>query len=95
MIFGQFGDMVKQARELQSNLKRIKDELSRMRYEGESGGVKAIVSGEMELIELTSPASASPKNIKDAVNQALKKAKDDAANKLKDAAGGMNIPGLT
>lgn len=53
MAFGQFGDMVKQARELQNNLKKVKEELTRARYTGEAGGVKVLVNGEMEIMEVT------------------------------------------
>jgi len=95
MIFGQFGDMVKQARELKANLDKVKGELSRARYEVETGGVKAVFSGEMELLDLKLPPNPDANRVKEAINQGLKKAKDDAADKLKGAAGGMNIPGLT
>ena len=95
MIFGQFGDMVKQARELKANLEKVKSELSRARYEAEVGGVRAVFSGEMVLLELNLPPNPDANKVKEAVNQALTKTKDDAAAKLKVAAGGMNIPGLT
>ena len=95
MAFGQFGDMVKQARELQNNLKKVKEELTRARYTGEAGGVKVLVNGEMEIMEVTAGPGTSPNNFKDAANKALKSARDDAADKLKKATGGINIPGLT
>jgi DNA-binding protein YbaB len=94
MIFGQFGDMVKQARELQSNLKKVKDELARAKYDGEAGGIKVTVNGEMDILEVKG-ASANLNSFKDAANKALKLAKDDAAEKLKKATGGISIPGLT
>lgn len=98
MVFGKFGDMVKQARELQSNLKKIKEELERSKYEAESGGVKVVVSGSMEIsdIQISQNVNLNKVNsiVKDAANQALKKAKDDASEKLKKATGGMSLPGL-
>jgi len=99
MIFGNLGDIVKQAKDLQSNLKKIKEELTLLRYEAEAGGVKVIVNGEMEILEIKIVPSVNLNKaealIKEAANRALKLAKDDAAEKLKKAAGGLNLPGLT
>ncbi len=99
MVFGQFGDMMKQAKELQANLKKIKDELARARYEAEAGGIKVIVNGEMDILEIKiNPAVDTGKIeslVKEAANRALKTAKEDAAQKLKKATGGLSIPGMT
>jgi len=99
MIFGNFGDMIKQAKELQGNLKKIKEELSRARYQVEVQGVKVVVSGEMEVLEIKIGPNANLQKIdsiiKEAVNKALKAAKDEAAGKLSSAAGGLSIPGIT
>ena len=98
MVFGQFGDMIKQAREMQGKLAKIKDELKNAKYEAEQQGVKVVVDGEMEIKELIIAPTVPPNQITRLVaavaNSALKKSKDDAAKKLKDAAGGLNIPGL-
>ncbi|OGC04823.1 hypothetical protein A2276_02530 [candidate division WOR-1 bacterium RIFOXYA12_FULL_43_27] len=98
MVFGQMGDMIKQAREMQGKLKKIKEELKNARYEAEKFGVKAVVDGEMEIKDLIVSPTVAPnqmtKLVKEVVNEALKKSKDDAAKKLKEAAGGLNIPGL-
>ncbi|MFH0887553.1 MAG: YbaB/EbfC family nucleoid-associated protein [bacterium] len=98
MIFGNLGDMagmMKKAMEMQKTMKRIKDELSRARYEAEVNGSRVIVNGEMEVLEMHAGDNLSIKDVKEAANKALKKAKEDAANKLGDVTGGMNIPGLT
>jgi len=98
MIFGQFGDMVKQAKELQTNLKKVKDELSRMKYEAEAGGVKVTVSGELDVLDVKVNTTANLSKIdaafKEAANKALKVAKEDAAEKLKKATGGLQLPGM-
>jgi len=99
-ILGNMGDMVNKARELQKSLARIKDELKHLTYEGEAGGVKVTVDGEMEIkkidYDINRVASQQLGNfIREAANQALNKAKDDAAQKLKQAAGGLSLPGLT
>ncbi len=99
MIFGQFGDMVKQAKELQGNLKKVKDELQKQRYEAEAGGVKVVVNGEMDILDVKIGPNVNLNKadglFKDAANKALKQAKDDAAEKLKKVTGGISIPGLT
>jgi DNA-binding protein YbaB len=94
MILGNFGEMMKQAKELQQNLKKLKDELAHLKYEAEAGGVKVVVNGEMEILDIKAAPNAEMKNIKEAANRALKQAKDDAAEKLKKAAGGLSLPGL-
>lgn len=98
MIFdklGNMGELLKQAREMQSNLKKLKDELAHSRYEGEADGIKVIVNGDLEITDIQSTESINAKNIKEAVNRALRKAKEDASQKMKGLTGGMNIPGLT
>lgn len=100
-MFGKLGDMgnlMKQAKEMQNNLKRIKEELKHARYEADSNGVKVIVDGEMEIRELKITGNLDIKKIEDilkqVINKALKQAKDDAANKLKSATGGLSLPGM-
>jgi DNA-binding protein YbaB len=99
MIFGKFGDLAKRAQELQQNLKKIKAELKTLKYTGENNVATVVVNGEMEVIDIrilkrdVSPEELE-KQIKDAANSALVKARDEAAQKLKKAAGGFNIPGI-
>lgn len=90
MIFGnigKMGEMLKQA-------KQLKDELSRARYEAEAGGVKVVINGEMEITELTVPPNAPASSIKEAVNRALKEAKNDMTKKMTKITGGMQLPGM-
>jgi len=98
MIFGNMGDMVKKAREMQENLKKIKDELQHLTYEGEAQGVKVVVNGDMEVKEIKIDPKVNlmyiPNLTKDAANKALNSAKKDAADKLKSAAGGLSLPGI-
>lgn len=102
MIFGNIGDMMKMAREMQGQLKKVKDELSREIYEGAAQGVVAKVSGDMELKEIKiDPKLADPNRIdnleravKDATGKALKVAKDEASRKLKKVTGGLGLPGM-
>lgn len=98
MIFGNMGEMMKMAKEMQGQLKRIKDELSRDIFEGTSGGVVVTVSGDMEIKDVIITPETNPgrleKDVKEAVSRALKQAKDGAAQKMKGVTGGMNLPGM-
>ena len=93
MIFGnlgKMGEMLKQA-------KQIKDELSKARFEAESGGVRAVVNGEMDIVELKiTPGMDSFKAesaAKEAVNKALRTAKAEAAKLMSKMTGGLQLPG--
>jgi len=91
MIFGNLGkmaEMVKQA-------KALKDEMSRARYEAEGNGVRVVVNGEMEIVELKIEAGAKENAVKDIINQAVKKAKAEAAKSLQKMTGGMSLPGMS
>lgn len=102
MIFGNMGDMMKMARDMQKKLKDIKKELAMAIYEEFGNGVTVKVSGEMDIKEISldprmvdvNKVSNLQKEIQNTVNKCLKKAKDDAAKKLKGATGGLNLPGM-
>lgn len=102
MIFGEFGDMLGKARQLQQNLKEVQKELSETIVEEDSGGVKVVVSGDMELREFKLDPKILENNdikriewlISDSVDKAFAKAKKEAAGKLKKVTGGLSIPGL-
>lgn len=104
MIFdalGGMGDMVKKARNMQSELKRVKDELKDIEVEENTGGVKVIVSGDLQLKEFKIEQSVLENDkdrieylIGDAFSKAYSKARDEATGKLKKVAGGLSIPGL-
>ena len=93
MIFGNMGDMVKMARDMQGKIKQVKKELEASVYESSSGGITIKVSGDMEIKEINGLGD-NDKKVKDAVNKALKTAKDEAAKKMKGVTGGMNLPGM-
>ena len=102
MIFGNMGEMMKMAREMQGQIKKMKDELSREVFEGSSGGVAAKVSGDMEIKEIKiDPQMVDPGNVskleklvQEATGRALKTAKDAAAKKMKGLTGGLGLPGM-
>ena len=102
MIFGNMGDMVGKVKKMQEDLKNVQKELSNLLVEENSGGVKVVVSGDMELRDLKLDPKILENNdikriewlISDAVDKAFAKAKKEAANQLKKVTGGLSIPGL-
>lgn len=93
MIFGNMGDMMKMAREMQGKMKQIKKELENSIYEASGDGITVKVSGDMEIKEIGGLGD-NDKKVKDVVNKALKTAKDEAANKMKGVTGGLGLPGM-
>jgi DNA-binding protein YbaB len=83
---GKMGEMLKQAKQLQ-------DELKKARYESTHEGVRVVVNGEMEIIELFIPPTLSGDKIglavKEAVNRGVKAAKDDMGRKMQKFTGGL------
>jgi DNA-binding YbaB/EbfC family protein len=102
MIFGEIGDMLGKAKKIQQDIKEVQKELSQTTVEEDSGGVKVVVSGDMELREFKLDPKILENNdikrlewlISDAVDKAFAKAKKEAAGKLKRITGGLSIPGL-
>jgi len=102
MIFGEIGDMMGKVKKLQEDMKRVQKELSGTTFEEDSGGVKIVVSGDMELREFKlDPGLIESKDIKriewlisDAVDKVYSKAKKEAMEKMRKLTGGISIPGL-
>jgi nucleoid-associated protein EbfC len=102
MIFGGVGDILGKVNQMKQNLKEVQEELANTICEENSGGVKVVVSGDMELKEFhIDPKvieSGDTKRIEwlvsDAVDKAYTKAKNEAMGKFKKLTGGMAIPGL-
>ena len=102
MIFGNVVDMIGKVKKIQEDMKEVQKELSQVLVEEESGGVKVVVSGDMELREFKLDPKILENNdikriewlISDAVDKAFSKAKKEAAVKLKKVTGGLSIPGL-
>jgi len=102
MIFGEMGDILGKARKMQETIKEVQKELSETIVEENSGGVKVVVSGDMELKEFKLEPKILENNdlnriewlISDAVDKAYSKAKKEAMGKMKRLTGGLAIPGL-
>ena len=103
-MFGNLGnlaDLMKNAGKIREQMEQASEQLGQVRIEGEAGGgdVKAVVNGRLELVSVRiAPALASGGDVElledlvtAAVNQAIVRARDEAAKAM---TGGLSIPGL-
>jgi DNA-binding YbaB/EbfC family protein len=99
-----FEDLLQKAQAFTQQMARMKDELAREVVQASAGGgmVTAEANGRGQLLKVTiEPQVADPQELEmlqdlvvAAVNQALAKAKDLAAEKTRQLTGGMAIPGI-
>ncbi len=98
---GDLGNIMK----LQKEIKNIQKKLKKVETQGESldGSIRATVNGDFRLISLRidpdflkgSDTGRLEEAIMGAVNSAIERNKDFAAQEMSRLTGGMNIPGLT
>ena len=104
-MFGNMKEMLKQAQNMKSQMKKIKKELESIEVEGVSanGACKVIMTADMKTQDvkidetlLRSEAYVIENAVKVAVNDALEDAKDTSAKKLKAVTGGLTdgLPGF-
>lgn len=101
---GNLGAMFKQAQEMQERMGEMKEKLGLLKVEGQAGGgmVKVEASGHQKILNINIEESLLESDDKEmledlmvaAVNQALDKAKEVAAEEMSKMTGDMNIPGL-
>jgi DNA-binding YbaB/EbfC family protein len=99
-----YGDLMKQARVMQKQLETVQEELKNMVFESSSGGgaVLVKVNGDQLLLEIKINKEIADSDdiemledmVMVAVNDAIKKSKDEYKNKMGSLTGGMNMPGL-
>jgi DNA-binding YbaB/EbfC family protein len=100
-----FGDIMKQAQQLQSQLSQVQEEAAKKTVTASAGGnmVTAEVSGRLELVSLKiDPVvldGGDVEMVQDlvlaAVNQAITQAQQMMAGEMSKLTGGLKIPGLT
>lgn len=100
-----FGDLMKQAQQLQTKLARIQEEAGNKTVEASAGGnmVTVVVNGRLELTSLRiDPSVVEGGDIEmlqdlviAAVNEGIRKAQKMMAEEMGKVAGGLKIPGLT
>ncbi|OGW50871.1 MAG: nucleoid-associated protein, YbaB/EbfC family [Nitrospirae bacterium RBG_19FT_COMBO_42_15] len=99
-----FGDMMKQAMQMQERMKKIQEEVGAKTVEASAGGgvVTVAANGKQEIISIKIDPSVINLNDADmlqdlilaAVNEALRKSKDMMSEEMKQLTMGINIPGL-
>ncbi len=99
-----FGDMMKQAMQMQERMKKIQEDVGVKTVEASAGGgvVTVVANGKQEIISIKIDPSVINSNDADmlqdlilaAVNEALRKSKDMMAEEMKQLTMGINIPGL-
>lgn len=98
------GDLQRMAREMQANMEKAQSELGELTVTGTAGGgaVTVVMTGTQELREVRiSKDAVDPTDVETlqdlvlaAVNDALTRSKDLAAQKLGGVTGGLKLPGF-
>ena len=99
---GSMNNMIRQAQKMQQDMMKVQEELESKSYEATAGGgvVTAVVSGKKELASVTiDPEAVDPDDVDmlqdlivAAVNEAMRKATEDAASQMSKLTGGLNLP---
>jgi nucleoid-associated protein EbfC len=103
-VSSPFGNIVKQAQELQQRLGEVQEQAAARTVEAAAGGgmVSVVVSGRLELVALRIDPevlkSGDREMLQDlviaAVNQGIRDAQQMMAEEMKKVTGGLKIPGL-
>lgn len=101
---GGMAQLMKQANQMQTKMKKVQEELAKAEYEGTSGGgaVTVKVNGEYKMTSLAIKEdvikSGDVEMVQDlvltATNEAVKIARETSQKEMEKVTGGMNIPGL-
>jgi nucleoid-associated protein EbfC len=101
---GGFGDILKQAQELQSKLAQVQQDAQKKTVEASAGGgmVTAVVNGKHEIVELRIDPSVFESGDREmlqdlviaAVNEGVRRAQAMMAEEMSALTGGLKIPGL-
>ena len=99
---GNMNNMIRQAQKMQQDMMKAQEELESKTYEAGAGGgvVSATLSGRKELVSVAiDPEAVDPDDVEmlqdlivAAVNEALRKANEDAASQMSKLTGGLNLP---
>ena len=98
---GQLGNLMRQAQQMQDNLKRAQEELARMEVTGESGAgmVKITLTGKYQCrkVEIAPDALKEDKEfvedlIAAAINDASQKVEQASQEKMSKVGGGLQLP---
>jgi nucleoid-associated protein EbfC len=101
MMKGQLAGLMKQAQQMQDNMKRLQDELATLEVEGQSGAglVKVVMTCRHEVKRVTIDSSllSDDKDMLEdlvaaAVNDAVRKAEVTTQEKMSSITAGMPLP---
>jgi DNA-binding protein YbaB len=93
-------DKAKNLYKLQKQARQIKKDLKKTHIEAEQDGIKVIINGEQEVVEVMIPdealtdAKKLAKTLEICFNKAVKKSQQIGAERMKEVMGDMNLPGL-
>ena len=101
---GNMNNLMKQAQKLQREMGQMQKDLEEKEFEVSVGGGAVVVkaNGKKEVVSINiKPEVVDADDVEmledlvlSAVNEALRKADEESANKMGKLTGGMNIPGL-
>jgi hypothetical protein len=101
---GGMAQLMKQANQMQTKMKKAQEELALRHYEGTSGGgaVHTVVNGDHMIVSIKIDSEVMKAGdgemlqdlIKAAVNDAVQKAKKTSAEEMEKITGGLGVPGL-
>ena len=101
---GNLNNLMKQAQKLQKEMEQAQKDLETKEFEASVGGgaVLVKVNGKKEVLSINIKEEVvDPDDVEmledlvlSAVNEALKKAEEETADKMGKLTGGMNIPGM-
>lgn len=99
-----FGNMLRQAQEMQKKIGRIQEELATKTAEATAGGgmVRCTVNGKQEILSITIEREVvNPDDVEmlqdlvaAAVNEAIKKSQEMVTAEMSKVAGGLGLPGM-
>jgi len=99
-----FGNLIRQAQQLQSKMMKVQEEMAARTVEASAGGgmVVAVANGKQELVSIKIEKEVvNPEDVEmlqdlvvAAANAALKNAQEMVAEEMKKLTGGINIPGM-
>lgn len=100
----QFGNLMKQAQEMQKKMAQVQEDLANRVVEGSAGGgmVTAQVTGKLKLVALKiDPEVVDPDDVEmledlviAAISQATTKAEEMAQEEMGKVTGGLGMPGM-
>lgn len=85
---------------MQKEARKIKKQLANTHIEAEHEGVKVVINGEQEVVEVDiseetlKDKKKLEKSLLQAFNKAVKKSQQVGAEMMKDVMGDMNLPGM-